>query len=504
MKKIKSIIIELTNNIPKLICIFILMFLSIASIISSCGLVKGERTIYIRDNWFINILSFIIFIALIIFIRRKNRKSENLKETENIKKRVFIAIIIIWTCLNLLLIVFSGYKPRADQKYIYKAAIEMTEGNFKSFTEKGYIGKNPQQGGMLLVEYFIALVSKQHVVFLVQCLNLIGLLVAFFAIYKITDLFFENKSISKYTFVSLLLFAPIFFYTTFLYGNILGLTFSTLAIWLQMLYEKKRKWYFIILAGVCIGLAIIIKSNYLIVLIAMVIMFLVDILENKKLMDFIAIIAIIAIYIAMNFATKFTISSITGIKPSKGIPMMSYVAMGMQEGKRAPGWYNGYNRKVYRKSHYNYEEANNKAKISINKRLDKFKNDPKYAIQFFSLKNLSQWNNPSFQGLWINKITNAGILKNILIEFMNIMQTLILLGATIYLILDYKNIKGQLLFLIVVFIGGFLFHTIWEAKCQYTITYFILLIPYSVKGYDCLTNKIINYIKNRKKEGTST
>ena len=78
MKKIKSIIIELTNNIPKLICIFILMFLSLASIISSCGLVKGERTIYIRDNWFINILSFIIFIALIIFIRRKNRKSENL------------------------------------------------------------------------------------------------------------------------------------------------------------------------------------------------------------------------------------------------------------------------------------------------------------------------------------------------------------------------------------------------------------------------------------------
>ena len=236
----------------------------------------------------------------------------------------------------------------------------------------------------------------------------------------------------------------------------------------------------------------------------MVIMLLVDILENKKLMNFVAIIAIIAIYIAMNFATKFTISSITGIKPSKGIPMMSYVAMGMQEGKRAPGWYNGYNRKVYRKSHYNYEEANNKAKISINKRLDKFKNDPKYAIQFFSLKNLSQWNNPSFQGLWINKITNAGILKNILIEFMNIMQTLILLGATIYLILDYKNIKGQLLFLIVVFIGGFLFHTIWEAKCQYTITYFILLIPYSVKGYDCLTNQIIKYIKSRKKEGTST
>ena len=31
-------------------------------------------------------------------------------------------------------------------------------------------------------------------------------------------------------------------------------------------------------------------------------------------------------------------------------------------------------------------------------------------------------------------------------------------------------------------IGGFLFHTFWEAKCQYTLPYFILLIPLAVIG----------------------
>ena len=77
-------------------------------------------------------------------------------------------------------------------------------------------------------------------------------------------------------------------------------------------------------------------------------------------------------------------------------------------------------------------------------------------------------------------------------------QTIILFGVTVYLIRDYKKIKGDKLIFILVFIGGFLFHIIWEAKCQYTITYFILLIPYSVKGYDLITKKI--YINFRKKE----
>ena len=142
-------------------------------------------------------------------------------------------------------------------------------------------------------------------------------------------------------------------------------------------------------------------------------------------------------------------------------------------------------------------EANKRARIECQKALRVFRDNPVYAMEFFTKKNLSQWNNPTFQSLWVNKISNKGLTKNILIEFMNVTQTLILIGATLYIITDYKNIKGPLLFLIIVFIGGFLFHIIWEAKCQYTITYFILLIPYSVKGYDSITEKIIQRIKFR-------
>ena len=52
-------------------------------------------------------------------------------------------------------------------------------------------------------------------------------------------------------------------------------------------------------------------------------------------------------------------------------------------------------------------------------------------------------------------------------------------------------IKFKELIFAIIFIGGFVFHLIWEAKCQYTITYFVLLIPYSIVGYKKTSEKIL-------------
>ena len=36
----------------------------------------------------------------------------------------------------------------------------------------------------------------------------------------------------------------------------------------------------------------------------------------------------------------------------------------------------------------------------------------------------------------------------------------------------------------IVFIGGFLFHLVWEAKGQYSVVYFMLLLPYAYLGME--------------------
>ena len=67
-------------------------------------------------------------------------------------------------------------------------------------------------------------------------------------------------------------------------------------------------------------------------------------------------------------------------------------------------------------------------------------------------------------------------------------------------VLNYKKIQTLELIFPIVFIGGFLFHLIWEAKCQYTITYFILLIPYAIVGYKIIGEKLLKLYNTKIKK----
>jgi len=37
--------------------------------------------------------------------------------------------------------------------------------------------------------------------------------------------------------------------------------------------------------------------------------------------------------------------------------------------------------------------------------------------------------------------------------------------------------------LAMIFIGGFIFHLVWEVKGQYAMPYYVLLLPYAAMGY---------------------
>ena len=45
------------------------------------------------------------------------------------------------------------------------------------------------------------------------------------------------------------------------------------------------------------------------------------------------------------------------------------------------------------------------------------------------------------------------------------------------MIQNRKNLSLDVLFLITIFIGGFAFHVLWEAKSRYIIPYILVLIP---------------------------
>ena len=42
-----------------------------------------------------------------------------------------------------------------------------------------------------------------------------------------------------------------------------------------------------------------------------------------------------------------------------------------------------------------------------------------------------------------------------------------------------NNLTNEMILLIIVFVGGFLFHILWEAKSRYIISYILILIPFA-------------------------
>lgn len=490
-KKIENFI----KKFVQIIAIILLVFLFITSIFGTAHVDSEEITTYLKDNPIVHIISICVILGIIYFVRKKEIK---------ISKKSLYIIIGVWISIMFVWIMITQLYPRADQKYILNSATELLSGKTSSFKAGKYAGDNPHQIGLIFFEFLTGLIFRKYNFIGLQLLNILALLVTVFAIYKITRIMFKNRETSIGTIFALILFAPLSFYVTFIYGNLYGLALSTVAIWFLLKYLEGKKVKDILISAVCMELAILLKSNYLIIMLSMICLLILYIIKEKRLKTFIPIFILILAYIIGNFGINITTRLVTGKEKNEGIPMKAYVAMGFQEGKRAPGWYNRYNRKVYKDSKYNTEKAEKKIDKNIKKSLNKFKQYPDYTRQFFYYKTVSQWNNPTFQSLWINKMRKSNIEKNALVKsiigegkvnkiltyYMNIIQSLVLFGAAAYMILDFKNIKSKQLIFIIAFIGGFLFHIIWEAKCQYTMIYFVLLIPYSVRGFSILCNKV--------------
>lgn len=68
-------------------------------------------------------------------------------------------------------------------------------------------------------------------------------------------------------------------------------------------------------------------------------------------------------------------------------------------------------------------------------------------------------------------------------RLLNYLHIWILFGAALLIFSGKEELSPEMLLLMTVFVGGFVFHAFWEAKGQYTLPYFVLLIPLAVQGY---------------------
>ena len=181
-----------------------------------------------------------------------------------------------------------------------------------------------------------------------------------------------------------------------------------------------------------------------------------------------------------------------------GVTALSYIAMGMQESSRANGWYNGFNFNTYQDSGMDSEKTDEISREAIQERVDYFKENPGARNVFYWEKYLSQWGDGTYasrqatlatfggRNAWFESLYQ-GKGSRTFIAYANGYQTLLYLGALLFLLLPLKNMvrgKGDIVVYLglIAVLGGLLFHMIWEANARYIFTYSLLLMPYAAAG----------------------
>lgn len=220
---------------------------------------------------------------------------------------------------------------------------------------------------------------------------------------------------------------------------------------------------------------------------------------------------------------------------SSGVTAMSYLAMGMQEASRGCGWYNGFNIDTYDTAGMDTAIANEISRLAIDESLTYFREHPGYTADFYLHKHLSQWADGTYASRQATLATYGGrsaffkevyegSLSEGYIEWCNAWQNVLYLGVLVFCIGSLKkrrkskvvghmadqtagytagctadHMADQLdadqlgadqhgadrLYIyvgLIAVLGGFLFHTFWEANSRYIFSYSLLLMPYCGAG----------------------
>jgi len=478
-----------------------MMFLTVVSLVSTSYFTKessfSERPEYRMDFVFFNLLFLIVFLWVFYLIHKK-------WNLEKIPVKLFAAVAVIFvTGISILWIHVSHTYPEADQKAVSWVAFLVSQNNFLFFEPQKYMQVYPNQLGLMaILEALYRFTGGENWKMFMYVTALSNGAVVYL-LYKITDRMFHKKLATIFVLLASMGCVQLLLYTTFLYGITLGLALSLAAFWFLLLAleeENRKSWIYVVLSGCFIGTSILVKNNYSIFLVAMVLLLLYKAIEKKSIRIIVmsGIIVVITSFLGKGLTGFYENRS--GMEITDGMPKSLWIAMGMQEGERAEGWYNAFNYDTFLGTGCDAEKSDKIAKEAIAKSIKTFQEDPGYAAKFYYKKTVSQWNEPTYEALWVNQFHSGdfskivqsiydGKLYVVLHEYMNLYQSLIFTAAFVCIFIRRKSWTLEQLFLLIVIFGGFLFHTIWEAKSQYIFPYFVIMLPYAAVGISDILEK---------------
>lgn len=454
----------------------------------------GEIVRFEYDNFFLNLIALFLTLCLVYLIWRL---------VQIVSLRNILIVLYLWVLIfGFGLVASAKLQPSEDSYIVTFFARQAARGDLSYYHE--YFRFFPYQFGFVLYEelvfrlcfLFMPKAPEGFSSLILQGLNVIYTAAAYVSLVMFTGRAFKNETVQKLTAALMFFCLPALFFVTFMYGNVPSFACVCGAFWAFAAFLDEGKWSQGILTVLLLSLAVILKLNSLIVVVAVLIVWLVSVIRKPGAKSAVlAALLLVSVLVCADFPQKLY-EKRSGEDFGGGIPKISWLAMGLHESDSCSGWYNPtYTTTAYRLNEYDAEATSALAKEAISERLKDFSENLIECERFFGRKFLSQWNEPSYQGLWNNQLrghySEPGTLYELLCHrfergvkaFMNIFQQLIFFGFTLGLLRTYRRKNMIYALLPLTILGGMLYHLLFEAKSQHSQCYFVMMIPVAAYGF---------------------
>lgn len=409
-----------------------------------------------------------------------------------------------------------------DSGIINEAVIQIMQGNYEAFEEGAYLHHYPFQLGFVAVLELVYRLFGIENFFAFQFINVIAIVVIIYLLQKITEKLFNEGSVVICEAILSIGMLPLYLFATFIYGDLIGFALGIGAIYCGILYIKENCWKYLLIAGILFTIAIIVKSNIYVLMVAFSIALLLKMVQEKRWNILLWLIGIWMLSQSGMQIVNFVYANRSGMDEMwEGTPKAAWIAMSMQEADEESngcGWYNGYNWKIYTENDYDNVATTQVCIDNIKDSINNFISNPKYALYYAYRKFTSQWNAPTFQSVitneWYSRYTEnkfaiadfltLGAGRKILYQLMNFYHFLMFVCSSAGLLYLIKNWSLERAYLALNIFGGLLFHMIWEAQSRYILGYYVMMLPLAAVGCKSLLGRfdyLVNKLKRNKLKG---
>lgn len=474
--------------------ILFLAIIILLNILYTANLDAGEH-IKINGNSIFYIVG-LILVGLILFLgcNKINQKLYVDDSKKKIRRYLFITTFLIYLIFMILWTLLVNPPIVGDSIHVANLAQTFYRNNVEEFlpnlTYAGiplseYMQAYSQQVSLSFIYSLFFQIIRVDFIHLLRVLNVWGNIAIVIALYKIAKQLAKRYEINK---VRLWLFSLTFIslpmLSTFVYGDLPSLALCLFSVYFMMRYTETKKRRYPILSAIFAMVAYMMRMNSLIFVIATVMYLLFYLLEGliqkqwrQSLVQVIIVISYIIISLIPASIVNHYYLDKYGLDKKKAYPKISYFLMAMEESWRGNGWYNeGIGEPALR----NPTTIQQEYKQRIKERLTYFSKNLGYTVDFYTKKLTSMWAENTYAAVRSNLRNDTDPIQkmtNPLTFYQKVLLILTSLCSIFVLVQNRNNLSWELIFLLSIFIGGFAFHIIWEAKSRYILPYIVVLIP---------------------------